>query len=85
MSSSSDKILSAIERFDFLAETLITYKYPNDVSIFHQVLVLLESIKFYYRVRKLSRMNIFIRDETVPESKQPPKLVLPSEVIGSRV
>jgi cytochrome b subunit of formate dehydrogenase len=63
--SSSDKILSFIERFEFIAEWLITSKYPNDTNIFHQFLVLVEAVKFYYRVRKFSHRNIFVQEEAV--------------------
>jgi hypothetical protein len=62
---SSDKILGLINRFEFLAEWIITSKYPNDTNIFHQFLVFIEAVKFYYRMKKLTHTNIVIQDETV--------------------
>lgn len=84
MSSSSDKILSFIERFEFIAEYFITYKYPTDTAVFHQFLVLVEAVKFYYRMRRLSTANIFIQEEVQAELKQPPKLTMPKEIKGTR-
>jgi hypothetical protein len=74
---SSDKILGLISRFEFLVEWLITSKYPNDINIFHQFLVLIEAIKFYYRIKKLTHTNMFILDDAVQEQKTPFKFTLP--------
>lgn len=75
---SSDKILATIDRFEFIAEWLITSKYPNNVEIFHQFLVLIEAVKFYYKMKKFVHMDVFIEDNAFEEHKKPPKFVLPS-------
>jgi hypothetical protein len=82
---SSDKILATIDRFEFIAEWFISSKYPNNVEVFHQFLVLVEAVKFYYRMKKLAHMDIFIEDMNYEEQKKPPKFVLPSDVKPTRV
>lgn len=81
---SSDKILATINKFEFIAEWLITSKYPNNAEVFHQFLVLIESVKFYYRMKKLAHMDVFIEDSSFEEHKKPPKFVLPSDVQASK-
>lgn len=63
--SSSDKILSFIERFEFLAEWFITYRFPTDTNIFHQFLIALEAIKFHYRLKKFTHMGLFVQEPAV--------------------
>lgn len=81
---SADKILASIKKFEFIAEVLITSRYPNDTDIFQRFLIVVEAIKFYYRLKKFMNTNVFIDDLPAETAKFPQLIKMPMEFKGER-